>query len=758
MKRDDLILLYNQPATDWHAALPIGNGHLGAMVFGDPTNERIQLTEESIWAGPPVPEMPLTARSGIEEARKLIFEGRYVEAQNLVLEKVLAPRIAPRSQQPLGDLTIRFQHDRGNADLADYRRQLDLSTAIATSTWKKGNTAYHAEVFCSGKENVCIARYSASEPGKLNCSIQLRRESGAVSRCLGDDTLLLEGQASHKGAHLGVKFAGVVKAVVTGGICRQDTDTLHFVGAGEVILFVAAATDYNFGAPGSPLQGDLAKVARQRAEAAASKCFDDVRQRHIADHQKLFSRVELQLGDNTPNDQPIDVRVQAYKAGGTDTALEALQFDYGRYLMITSSPPGAMPANLQGVWNEHLAAPWDCDYHTNINIQMNYWHVEVNNLSECHLPFFDLMEKLLPSARKSAAHLGCRGAFAGVTTDAWLFTAIYGRPRYGMWVMGLAWCSQHFMEHVRFTGDMGFLEKRALPMLRECTLFLLDWLVKDPKSGKLVSGPSCSPENAFLFKNNSAILTMGCSMDQQIIWDTFTNYLEAVALLGKPDDLRSEVEKALANLAQPGIGPDGRLMEWPEPFEEEEPGHRHVSHLFGLHPGRQYTHEGTPELIAAAEKSLNARLTHGGGQTGWSRSWLINFRARLRQGEKAHEDVRAFIGKLTEANLFCTHPPFQIDGNFGYAAGVAEMLVQSHVRQGTPGAYVIHLLPALPKAWAKGSVRGLCARGGFEIRMEWDGGKMVKGQLLSHLGNPCVVRVGAKTQLLKLPKGELVDL
>lgn len=782
-------LWYTQPACDWHEALPVGNGHVGGMVFGSPACERIQLTEESIWAGPPVPEMPESARAAIEEARLLIAQGKYVDADRAILDKAMAPRIAPRSQQPLGDLTIRF-HGRKSGDVTDYRRQLDLSEAVAISTWRHNDVAYRAEVFCSARENVCVARYSASKPGRLSCSVQLRRESGAVSQCLDDDTILMVGRASHRGEHLGVKFAGVLKAVATGGSCRQDTDTIQIEGADEVIFYLAAATDYNCEDPYSPLPDDLREVAGQRAGSAAGKAYDEVLQKHLDDHQALFSRVELRLpGDDArcEGDRPINERVQAVRDGGADTALEVLQFQYGRYLLITSSPPGAMPANLQGVWNHELAAPWNADYHTNINLQMNYWLAEVTNLSECHGPLFRFMERLLPNARKSAHQLGCRGAFMAHTTDAWLWTTICGQPGYGMWVMGLAWCSQHFMEHVRFTGDMAFLEKRALPMLRECALFFLDWLVEDPGTGKLVSGPSTSPENAFRSKDGRAILTMGCAMDQEIIWDTFTNYLEALELCRSmshsvdsrrdaapakgEDGLRAEVEDALANLALPGIASDGRLMEWPGEFEEMEPGHRHVSHLYGLHPGRQFTCEDTPEILAAAEKSLDYRLSHGGGQTGWSRTWLINFRARLRDGEKAHEDVRAFISKLTVANLFCTHPPFQIDGNFGYTAGVAEMLLQSHKelpntecpvpseeKRGGSKIVVLDLLPALPKAWARGAVKGLCARGGFEIDMEWDDGQLVRASVLSRLGSPCVVRIGQESRSVEIAKGERLEM
>lgn len=746
---------FSTPAKDWHAALPVGNGHLGAMVFGDPCFERIQLTEESIWGGPPVPEMPKTAKEGIDEARALIAQMRYVEADATILKKSLAPRIFPRSQQPLGDLTIRFKHGSRSSEVTEYHRELDLDRAVALASWRIKEVGYSAEVFCSTAENACIARYRVDAPGKLNCAIQLRRKSGAVSSMI-EDCLLLQGQATQDGKQRGVKFAGVLKAVATGGEILQDTDTLHVVGADSLILILAAETDYNYDVPEQPLHTDLSGVAWKRVNRIAEKSFATILALNVSEHQKRYGRVELSLGGGCGESRPIDERVAAVRAGAEDTALEVLQFQYGRYLLITSSMPGSMPANLQGVWNQELAAPWDADYHININTQMNYWLAEVTNLSDCHEPFFDLMEKLLPNARKAAAQIGCRGAFAGVTTDAWLYTTFYGRPGYGMWVMGLAWCSQHFMEHVRFTGDMDFLRKRALPMLRECALFFLDWLVEDPRTGRLVSGPSTSPENSFVADKSLAVLTMGCSMDQEIIWDTFANYLEALKLSGESDDLRVEVVSALSKLALPIIGSDGRLMEWPEAFGEHEPGHRHVSHLFGLHPGRQYSHEETPEIVAAAEKSLDGRLSHGGGQTGWSRCWLINFRARLRDGEKAHVDVRAFISKLTESNLFCTHPPFQIDGNFGYTAGVAEMLLQSH--QLVEGKPLVYLLPALPKAWAQGRVRGLRARGGLEVCMEWAEGRVTKAVLTASKNATIVLRMNGDDQVMAIDAGGSVTL
>ncbi|MEY4386040.1 MAG: hypothetical protein RLY20_1323 [Verrucomicrobiota bacterium] len=774
-----LKLWYRQPAAKWSEALPIGNGHMGAMVFGGTASERIQFNEDTLWKGKPHDYVREGAGDQLAEIRRLVFAGDSGAAGKLAKEKAISDPVRQMPYQPFGDLRLTFP---GHENVTDYRRELDLDTAIATTTYRVGDVEFKREAFASYPDRVIVVRLTASKPGQINFTLRMDSphtnsqtaavRMGIAFRCwLGparpsfvkfskaganeeviqsSSELLLLGKVQADG----LSFASRVQLLASGGqIKSEDRRALTVTNADSVTLLLAARTSFvDF----QDISGDPAKRCAKDLKKLAKKSFAELRATHIADHQKLFRRVSLELGRSPAADLPTDERLRQLKPAGlaADPALAALHLQYGRYLLIACSRPGSQPANLQGVWNEELNPPWESKYTLNINFEMNYWPAEIGNLSECHEPFFDLVDDLtVTGARAARQQYGARGWVVHHNTDHWRGAAPINNVD-GFWPTGGAWLCHHLWEHYLFTGDKKFLEKRAYPAMKSASLFFVDFLVKDPKSGYLVTNPSHSPEQT---PPNRPLFAPGPTMDNQLIRQLLTYTIDAAEILGTDKKFAKQLAHLRAQLPPNKVGSQGQLQEWLEDWDAPNNNHRHMSPLWGLYPGWDITPTDA-KIYDAAKLLLKWR---GDGSTGWSYAWRMPLWARVGDGDFAFTQLAGLLQKRTLPNLFDLCGPFQIDGNFGAPAGVMEMLLQSHlteVRSQKAEVRLLDLLPALPKAWPSGSVTGLKARGGFEVDIAWENGALTKAVVRSTLGQPCKVRCAGREVELNLKRGGAVVL
>ena len=718
-KYKDDIMWYNQPAQKWEEALPLGNGRLGIMVFGKTSNERIQLNDDSMWPADNAKwNEPDGNKEDLENIRELLFNGKNSGADKLFVEKFSRKKVV-RSHQTLGNLVIDFDHK----NISNYRRELNISNATLTVSYKSDGNLITEKVFVSHPHRAIIIEFESQAEEGLNGKVRLNRPEDfgyptVTTKTNEDNLLLMQGEVTQRNAIFdskpspileGVKFETCLKINNNGGEILRGKDYLELKNVKKATFYLVSNSSF--------YHEDFSGQNKIDLTAIHGVDIEILKEEHIRDYQNLYSRVKLKLSDISIDTIPTDDRIKLIKKDEVDIELEALLFQYGRYLLISSSREGTNPANLQGLWNNHITAPWNADYHLNINLQMNYWLANVTDLGELNTPLFDYIDKLVENGKITASkNFGCRGAFIPHASDLWAPTWLRASTAYwGCSVGAGGWLMQHYWQHFEFTRDTTFLKQRAFPAIEEIVKFYSDWILEDPRDGKLISSPSTSPENRFFNSAGKSVAScLGSAMDQQVIAEVFDNYIKACDILEVKNDFLDKVQQQRGQLRSGFvIGKNGRILEWDREYTETEPGHRHMSHLYGFHPGTSVSKDKTPEIFSAVRKTLDYRLENGGAGPGWSRAWLINCSARLFDGDMAHKHIQLLFKKSMYDNLFDGHPPFQIDGNFGYTAGIAEMLLQSHEKN------TIRVLPALPAIWKNGYIKGLKARNGLTLDIFW---------------------------------------
>jgi alpha-L-fucosidase 2 len=734
-------LWYQQPATEWTEALPIGNGRLGAMIFGGLHTERLQLNDDTLYAGGPYDPSSPDALAALPLVRQLIAEGKYVEAQALAHERMMARPMRMPSYQTVGNLLLQFA---GNAPAEKYRRDLDIDAAVHTVSYVRDRGLEYRETFASAVDDVIVMRLGSVRPHRVSFRASFDTPMPATAEARGDTLVLSGTNTSQHGLAARMRFVARVRVLTEGGSIEARESGIVVSGADSAVVLIAVATNFR---RYDDLGADPDAITRARIEAASTRHYKKLLERHMADHRRLFRRVGLNLGLTAAALQPTDVRIRN-SASSEDPGLAELYFGYARYLMICCSRPGTQPANLQGLWNDTPSAPWGSKYTININTEMNYWLAEPANLAECVRPLVAMVKELaVTGARTARVNYGARGWVAHHNTDLWRATAPIDAARYGMWPTGGAWLCKHLWDHYDYGRDRKYLAE-VYPFMRGAAEFFLDTLVPDPSGRFLVTSPSMSPEN---LHPHGAAVCAGPAMDSQILRDLFANCIAAATELRADADFSAACATARAKLPPDRIGKAGQLQEWLEDWDMEAPerDHRHVSHLYALFPGEQITLRRTPELAAAARKSLELR---GDLSTGWAIAWRINLWARLREAEHTHSVLKLLLDpSRTYPNMFDSHPPFQIDGNFGGANGILEMLMQCIAGE-------IEILPALPRAWPAGSVTGLRARGGFGVDISWSGGKLGAVTIHGSPGGETLLRYGEKVHRLRVRKGRRVTI